>query len=33
MNKTFEYFNLKASLVQQKVKADNQEFKFTIHKN
>ena len=33
MNKTFKYFNLKASLVQQKVKADNQEFKFTIHKN
>jgi hypothetical protein len=33
LNENFEYFNLKASLVQQKVKEDKQEFKFTIHKN
>ena len=32
-NKTFEYFNLKNSLVRQKVKKDSTEFKFTIHKN
>tara|TARA_B110000240_G_scaffold79819_1_gene91016 strand:+ start:215 stop:466 length:252 start_codon:yes stop_codon:yes gene_type:complete len=33
MNENFEYFNLKASLVQQKVKEDKKEIKFTMHKD
>ncbi|MBP1840590.1 heme NO-binding domain-containing protein [Formosa algae] len=32
MNKTFEHFNTKASIVLEKIKDDGTEVKFTIHK-